>query len=164
MPPPVAVGSIHLKNDMFAVQVTEFSGKSCLLFLVSHCASLKNILWNLLGLHWLIQLYRFQVHNSLIHHLYIVLCVHHPKVSLLPLAFIPPLPYSTCPPFPLVITILLPVSVRVFSLNLFTSFILTLPTLLASNSCLFSVPEPPSPLTAVSLFSMSLFLKSWFFM
>ena len=33
---------------------------------------------NLLGWHWLIKLYRFQVYNSMIHHLQIVLCVHHP--------------------------------------------------------------------------------------
>ena len=56
---------------------------------------------NLLGWHWLIKLYRFQVCNSLILHLYIVLCVHHPNSSLLPSPFIPHLPSSTSPtPFP----------------------------------------------------------------
>ena len=33
----------------------------------------------LLGWHWLIKLYKFQVYNSVICHLSIVLCVHHPK-------------------------------------------------------------------------------------
>ena len=42
-----------------------------------------NILW----WHWLIKLYRFQVYNSIIHHLYIILYVHHPKSSLLPSPF-----------------------------------------------------------------------------
>ena len=35
------------------------------------------------------------MYSSLIRHLYIVLCVHHPKSSLLPSSFIPPLPCST---------------------------------------------------------------------
>ena len=34
---------------------------------------------NLLEWHWLTKLYRFQAHNSTTHHLYTVLCVHHPK-------------------------------------------------------------------------------------
>ena len=34
---------------------------------------------NLLGWHWLIKLYRFQVYISTIHHLYIVLCVPTPS-------------------------------------------------------------------------------------
>ena len=34
-------------------------------------------LLNLLGCHWLIKLYRFQVHSSIIHHLYFVLCIFH---------------------------------------------------------------------------------------
>ena len=42
----------------------------------------------LMGWHWLIKLYRFQVYDSVTHHLYIVLCVHHPKPSLLPTPFI----------------------------------------------------------------------------
>ena len=61
---------------------------------------------NLLGWHWLIKLYRFQMYNSTTHHLYIVLCVHHPKSSLLPSPFIPltrkrpspsPTPITTMP-------------------------------------------------------------------
>ena len=36
-----------------------------------------------MGWHWLIRLYRFQVYSSMIHHLYIVLCVYHPKLNLL---------------------------------------------------------------------------------
>ena len=47
---------------------------------------------NLLGWHWLTELYRFQVHNSTTHHLYTVLCVHHPTSSLPPSPFIPPFP------------------------------------------------------------------------
>ena len=36
---------------------------------------------------WLIKSHRFQARNSIIHHLYIVLCVRHPKSSLLPSPF-----------------------------------------------------------------------------
>ena len=39
---------------------------------------------NLLGWHGLIKLHRFQGYSSTIRHLYIALCVHHPKSSLLP--------------------------------------------------------------------------------
>ena len=35
------------------------------------------------------KLYNFQLYNSMTYHLYIVLCVHHPKSSLLPSLFIP---------------------------------------------------------------------------
>ena len=61
---------------------------------------------------------------SIIHHLYFVLCVHHPKSCLFPSPFILPLPSPTspCPPFPLVKTILLSVSEVWFSLNPFTFF------------------------------------------
>ena len=38
-----------------------------------------HFLLNLLGWHWLTKLYRFQVYSSIMHHLHIVLCVHHPK-------------------------------------------------------------------------------------
>ena len=47
---------------------------------------------NLLGWHWLIKLHRFQVYSSIMDHLYIVLCAHHPKSSVLPPPFIPPHP------------------------------------------------------------------------
>ena len=73
------------------------SGK-IMLYLIGHVKGLdlylflfklkKNLL-NLLGWHWFIKLYRFQVHHSVVHHLFIVLCVHHPTSSLLPSPFIP---------------------------------------------------------------------------
>ena len=59
---------------------------------------LKKCLLNLLGLHWLIKSYRFQVYNSITHHLYVVLCVRHPRFNLLPSPLIPPLPSSPSPP------------------------------------------------------------------
>ena len=79
---------------------------------------------NLLALHGSIKLYSFKVYNSIIHYLYIVLRVHHPKSSLLPSPFICHLPSYTCPhpPLPLVITILLSVSINFFLLNSFTYF------------------------------------------
>ena len=43
------------------------------------------------------KLHRVQVHNSTTHHLYTVLCVHHPKSSLLPSPFICPWPSSPRP-------------------------------------------------------------------
>ena len=91
-----------------------------------------------------VTLYRFQVYNSTLHHLYIVLCVHHPKSRLLPSPFIPL--YSLLPPpppFSLVITILLSVPMRIF-FNLL-------------NPCTFFTQplQFPFPLTALSLFSES---------
>lgn len=64
----------------------------------------------------------FQVYNSIMHYLYILLCVHHLKASLFPSPFIPPLfsltfPIPIPPPIPLIImiiTILLSMSMRVF--------------------------------------------------
>ena len=53
-------------------------------------AKLSFIEMNLLGWHWIIKLYKFQVYNSIIHHLYVALCVYHPKSSLLSLPFILP--------------------------------------------------------------------------
>ena len=49
------------------------------------------------------KLYRLRVHNSILHLLSIVLCVHYPKLSLIPLPFIPlfTLFYLPRPPFPL---------------------------------------------------------------
>ena len=55
---------------------------------------------NLLERDWLIQLFRFQVYNSTTRHLYSVLCVHHPKSSLLRSSFIP-LYSLLLPPVPL---------------------------------------------------------------
>ena len=52
---------------------------------------------NLLGC-LLRKLYRFKVYSSVTHHLYIALCVHHPKSGLLPSPVNPLLPPS--PPFP----------------------------------------------------------------
>ena len=65
---------------------------------------------NLLGWHWFIKLYRFQVYNSIIYHLYIVLYVHHPEWLLLLLPFIPLYPFLPAPTsFSLVNIILLSV-------------------------------------------------------
>ena len=55
------------------------------------------VLLNLSVWHWLIKWYRFQVYNYIIHHLYVVLCVHCPKLSLLPPPYIDLLPSSTSP-------------------------------------------------------------------
>ena len=59
---------------------------------------------------------KVSVYYSIIHHLYIVLCVHHPRSSLLPSPPIPPLPASPSlhPSFPLAIIILLSVSMKYF--------------------------------------------------
>ena len=65
--------------------------------LCSHNRSFKKIWLNLLEWHWLIKLYRFQVYNSITHHLYVVLCIHHPQSSLLPSLFIPPSPTPFSP-------------------------------------------------------------------
>ena len=68
-------------------------------------------LLNLLGLHWLIQLYRFQVYNSIIHHPYIALCVHTESQVSFHHHLLPPYPVPLpLPPFPLVIAIQLSVS------------------------------------------------------
>ena len=56
--------------------------------------TLKKFLLNLLWWHWLLRLYRFQVHNSITHHLYIEFCAHHSKLSLLLSYIWPPLPFS----------------------------------------------------------------------
>ena len=97
---------------------------------------------NLLGWHWLIKLYRFQVYNSIIHLL--LYCVftttgqfsfHHYLSPLYPL--LPPPPAS-----PLVILILLSVSVRVC----FLFFLLTCFTF-------FTQPlQPPTPWRHQSIF------------
>ena len=43
-----------------------------------------SFLWNLLGWHWLIGSYRFQVYISMTHYLHIALCAHHPNVLISP--------------------------------------------------------------------------------
>ena len=103
-------------------------------------------LLNVLGLHWLIKLYRFQVYDSIIHHQYRTVCSPPQVISfhhhLCPYT----VSYFPHPSFPLVITTLLSMAMRFCSLlNPFT-FFTQLPTF--------------SRLTAVSLFSvsMSLFL------
>ena len=66
---------------------------------------------NLLGLHWLIQLYRFKVHNSIRLHLYNV-CVFTTPSHVSFHHHLPPLYLLLAPPtprFPLVMAILLPV-------------------------------------------------------
>ena len=83
--------------------------------------------------------------NSIIPHLHIhiVLCVHNPKSSLIPLLFIPPLPSFTSPAyFPSYCCLCL--HLRVFFINPFTQ------------------SPPSSPVTPVSLFSVAvdLFLLS----
>lgn len=55
-------------------------------------------LLNVLGKHWLINLYRFQVPNSTTHHLYMVSCVQHPKSSIHPSPLIPLPPFYTSSP------------------------------------------------------------------
>ena len=50
---------------------------------------------NLLGLHWLIKLYSFQVHNSMIHPPYVLLGAHHPKSNLPSPCIWPPFPFTT---------------------------------------------------------------------
>ena len=52
-------------------------------------------LWEWLWWHWLIKLDRFQVYDSIIYHLYVVLCAHLPESSVLASPFIPPLPSPT---------------------------------------------------------------------
>ena len=74
-------------------------------YFVCVCVSVIQVLFffiEFIGLTLLNKIYRFQVYNSIIHHLYIEMCVHHPKSSLFPS------PYSMSPhsPFPLVITML----------------------------------------------------------
>ena len=66
------------------------SSKTFLLVFVYWDMSFPPRLLNSLGWHWLTKLCRFQVHNSTAHHLYPVLCVHHPNSSLLLSLFIPP--------------------------------------------------------------------------
>ena len=44
--------------------------------------------------------FRFRVNGSVRHRLYTVLCVHHPKSSLLPSPFVPQHPPPTTPPQP----------------------------------------------------------------
>ena len=57
-------------------------------------------LLNWLGWDWLTKLYGFQVYNSIINHLYTILCVHHPKLSLHPSPFISAIISSTFPQTP----------------------------------------------------------------
>ena len=70
---------------------TSISSKLVFLF------KFKKIL-NLLGWHWLSKLYTVQVHNSTTHHLYLILCVHHPKSSLGLSSIIKYPPYPPQPP------------------------------------------------------------------
>ena len=88
----------------------------------------------------------FQVYNSIIHHLHIALCAHNPKSSIFPPLFIPSLPLCLfLPPASPLSIWQSPSSVSVFFLIL---------------SSFSTSPPTSSPLTSVSLFSvsMSLFL------
>ena len=93
--------------------------------------------------------------NSIIHHLYIVLCVPHLESSFLPSPFILLIPSSTSPTlFPSGNHHTVSMSIR-FLLGFFGFFFF------CWNPSLFSPSLPlPSPLTVVSMFSisMSLFL------
>ena len=102
-------------------------------------------LGNLLGWHWLITLHRFQLNNS-IHHLYIVLCsppqVRSPSITMCPpttLSYLP-LPFSADNHHTVVCV--------------YESFFVCLIPLPLSL-----IPQPLSPLTAVSLFSVSMSLS-----
>ena len=64
------------------------------------------------------KIHRFQVSNSITHHLNIILWVHHPKPRLLLSPFLPPLML----PFPLAITTLLSTWVSLF-LSLFLNLL-----------------------------------------
>ena len=70
-------------------------------YFLTICGFLFNFIYlfllNLFRWHWLTKLHRFQGHNSTKHHLHNVLCIRHPKSSLLPSLLIPPCP----PPLPL---------------------------------------------------------------
>ena len=76
------------------------------------------------------------MYNSIIHYLYIVLCVYHSKSSLLPSSIIAPLPSSTPPsPFPSDnhLTVVCAMNFFFFLLNPFTFS--PSPCVLPSNSC-----------------------------
>ena len=53
-----------------------------------------------MGLNWLIKLYRCQVYNSMIHNLYIVLCLHHLQSNLVSQYIWPLLPFTVLYPLP----------------------------------------------------------------
>ena len=57
---------------LFQTSHLNFSEGICSLFVFLCC------LLNLLGWHWLMKWCRFQGYNSIVHHLYIALCVYHP--------------------------------------------------------------------------------------
>ena len=52
-------------------------------------------LLNLLGWHWLIQSYSFQVYNSIVQHMYTALCAHRPLPSYTPPPSFPAGPHHT---------------------------------------------------------------------
>ena len=87
------------------------------------------------------------MYNSIILHLYILLCIYHPKSSLLPSPSILHLPSSTSthPAFSQLITLKL--SMRFFLCLILSSF--------------HPVPQPPSPLIADSVWFNSIqFIQS----
>ena len=106
------------------------------------------ILLNLLGWHGVINLHRFQVQNSIIRHLYIVLWfttpIKSPSITTSP-------PYPLLPPptpLPLLITIPLSVSIRCFFL-------------LHPFTFLTQLPNPP-PLWQLSVCSLYLWVYFYF--
>ena len=118
-----------------------------------------------MGWHWFSKPYRFQVYNSIKHHLYTELCTHHPKQSLFLSLFPthPTLPHPTppllClpspslhPPFPLAITTLLSVSMGYacmffgYSLHLLLS---STPTAIPSCQSIPCIHAPVSVLFSV---------------
>ena len=81
--------TVEIRHNTFSCYCSYFKIKHCLL--IYHKTKNKAFqvfffLLNLLGWHWLKKY--IQVHSSTAHHLYTVLCVHHPKSSICPSPFI----------------------------------------------------------------------------
>ena len=90
-------------------------------------------LLNLWRWHWLTKLCTFQVYNSIIHDLYIVLCAYQPMSSYVTIDTPFTVFYLLPPPFPSVTTVLLSVSVRLFSLIPLPFSLCSPATLLSDN-------------------------------
>ena len=106
-------------------------------------------LLNWLGWHWLIKLYRFQVYNSIIHYLYIVLCVHYQsQVFCYHLYLLYPLLLPPTTPLPSGHHHTVVCVCEFFLLSMFSLV----------SSFFNPAPQHPYPLTAVSLLSVSISL------